>query len=364
MEQVARMNLPIVGRVQHGEKQIVDNKTKVKELGYFIAKIRNDNMNFLLNKFNEKYQKQTSLMIRFFDENPLSIRKIRYNQSGAVCYCMQGSEDGKQKISNKWQDIKCSENCKYRSIQNGCQKPACNREGTLKFLLPEISKDRIWIMKITGQESITRLEEYINFQKYLGNTMKGDYTLFLTQKEQISAEGKKYNNYVLDILKTEDFDLNNLSENKLIEDRALPLEENKEETNIPKLTSKRSKKNKLVSEEDKKTSQVEKVQEIEKQNQATDNSIKNENTNKTHYYLYETRYQNFKKRGVDTKYLIAKVVDIEDNTMEIIINPEYMAEIETCDIGTELAVEIEKFDEYIIAKKVEILRKVPKKIVA
>ena len=56
MEQVARMNLPIVGRVQHGEKQIVDNKTKVKELGYFIAKIRNDNMNFLLNKFNEKYQ--------------------------------------------------------------------------------------------------------------------------------------------------------------------------------------------------------------------------------------------------------------------------------------------------------------------
>lgn len=50
--------------------------------------------------------------------------------------------------------------------------------------------------------------------------------------------------------------------------------------------------------------------------------------------------------------------------MEIIINPEYMAEIETCDIGTELAVEIEKFDEYIIAKKVEILRKVPKKIVA
>ena len=54
MEQVARMNLPIVGRVQHGEKQIVDNKTKVKELGYFIAKIRNDNMNFLLNKFNGK----------------------------------------------------------------------------------------------------------------------------------------------------------------------------------------------------------------------------------------------------------------------------------------------------------------------
>ena len=31
-------------------------------------------------KNNEKYQKQTSLKIRFFDENPLSIRKIRYNQ--------------------------------------------------------------------------------------------------------------------------------------------------------------------------------------------------------------------------------------------------------------------------------------------
>ena len=65
MEQVTRMNLPIVGRVQHGEKQIVDNKTKVKELGYFIAKIRNDNMNFLLNRFNllliNVYSKHKSL---------------------------------------------------------------------------------------------------------------------------------------------------------------------------------------------------------------------------------------------------------------------------------------------------------------
>lgn len=51
MEQVRKMNLPIVGRVQHGEQQILNQKRRVVELGYFIAKIKNDNMQFLLNRF-------------------------------------------------------------------------------------------------------------------------------------------------------------------------------------------------------------------------------------------------------------------------------------------------------------------------
>lgn len=80
MEQVRKMNLPIVGRVQHGEQQILNQKRRVVELGYFIAKIKNDNMQFLLNRFNETYNKETKINIRFFDEEPLSVRRIRYNQ--------------------------------------------------------------------------------------------------------------------------------------------------------------------------------------------------------------------------------------------------------------------------------------------
>ena len=80
MEQVTKTNLPIVGRIQHGMQQIVNQRKRVTELGYFIATTKNNNMNFMLNRFNEKYPKQTSLNIQFFDEEPLSIRKARYNQ--------------------------------------------------------------------------------------------------------------------------------------------------------------------------------------------------------------------------------------------------------------------------------------------
>ena len=57
MEQVTKTNLPIVGRIQHGMQQIVNQRKRVTELGYFIAKTKNNNMNFLLNRFNEKYPK-------------------------------------------------------------------------------------------------------------------------------------------------------------------------------------------------------------------------------------------------------------------------------------------------------------------
>ena len=40
MEQVTRTNLPIVGRIQHGEQQVVNQRKRVTELGYFIAKTK------------------------------------------------------------------------------------------------------------------------------------------------------------------------------------------------------------------------------------------------------------------------------------------------------------------------------------
>lgn len=100
MEQLRNMNLPIVGRIQHGEQQISNQRKKIVELGYFIAKIKNDNMQFLLNRFNEKYKQEKKLNIRFFDDEPLSVRHIRYNQGGAVCYCKENEVQGKQKVSN------------------------------------------------------------------------------------------------------------------------------------------------------------------------------------------------------------------------------------------------------------------------
>lgn len=327
MEQVTRTNLPIVGRIQHGEQQFINQRKRVTELGYFVAKTKNSNMNFLLNRFDEKYPKQTFLNVTFFNEDPLTIRRIRYNQGGAVCYCMSGTTKGKQKVSNKWQDIECSSNCKYCIKQEGASKPACNYEGTLKFMLPEISQDRIWIMKITGQQSISNLEEYIEFQKYLGNSLKGTYTIFLNQIEQTNFEGKKFNNFVIDIVKAEDFNSNNNSNSQIDSKNPIISTQNSDDT-IP--------------------SQV----PYEK------------NMQKEHCFLYDTEYKKFKKSGKDTEYLIAKVTDANDKTTDVVVKPEFREKMEKCDIGTELIIELEKFGENIISKHIEFINPIPKKVAA
>ena len=38
------INLPIVGKIQHGEQQKVNNRTKVVELKHFIAKVRDEEL--------------------------------------------------------------------------------------------------------------------------------------------------------------------------------------------------------------------------------------------------------------------------------------------------------------------------------
>lgn len=384
MEQVTRTNLPIVGRIQHGEQQFINQRKRVTELGYFIAKTKNSNMNFLLNRFDEKYPKQTFLNVTFFNEDPLTIRRIRYNQGGAVCYCMSETTKGKQKVSNKWQDIECSSNCKYCIKQEGAGKPACNYEGTLKFMLPEISQDRIWIMKITGQQSISNLEEYIGFQKYLGNSLKGTYTIFLNQIEQTNAEGKKFNNFVIDIVKTEDFNSNNnsISQNDTKNSIISTKNTNNVENTIPSQsqtqteTEKNTKKGNKTSRQTKKSTktndtnvvssmETEKVDSNLEQPQITNEQNQNvPQTYKEHCFLYDTEYKNFKKAGKDTEYLIAKVTDENDKTTDVVVKPEFREKMEKCDIGTELILELQKFGENIISKNIDFVRPILKKVAA
>ena len=320
MEQLSETNLPIVGRIQHGLQEIVNNKKRVKELGYFIAKTKNDNLTYLSNKFEEKYSKQNYLNIQFFNDSPLTIRRIRYNQSGAVCYCLKDSLKGKQKVANKWQEISCSKDCEYRLAQKGTSKPACNLEGTLKFLLPEISKDRIWIMKITSQQSIFNLSRYINFQKYLGNSIAGNYTLFLSLTEQTNHEGKKFKNYILDIVKSNDFKSKNTVNDNVITSNT--------STNTP--------------------------------DNASSINSKEEESNLKHYLLYETYSKDFIKDGVKTNYLIAKVVDINNKVFDIVIPPELRQDFEQCDTGTEIIMDLKLHGKNFIPQNITFEQKILK----
>lgn len=190
MEQTRLVNLPVVGRIQHGER----SDKKITELGYFIAKIDDSYMKSYLEKFNEQYKGKQSIDIVIFNDEPLTMKYARYNQSGEVCSCMVNSNIASLKIKNGWKQIQCDTyNCSYRQ-KNEQGKCACNRIGWLKFIIPSVCKDRIFLMKITGQKSLNRLDDYFYLQKSQGNPIKGQYTIFLKQESQLNSLGQTFNN--------------------------------------------------------------------------------------------------------------------------------------------------------------------------
>ena len=195
----------LYGRVQHGEQVEGNNGNKrVQEYGYFIMKIKDQNMQPYLQKFDQIYKGKQNIDVEFLDENPLSIKYVRHNQGGKVCYCMADSNVARLKVKDGWKKIECNGNCQYRQKdENG--KSACNRLGCLKFFIPSICKDRIFYMLITSQTTINRLDEYFSLQKSRGNKIEGLYNLFLKQEKQSNSFGKTFNNYLVDILKKEDF---------------------------------------------------------------------------------------------------------------------------------------------------------------
>lgn len=387
MEQVRSMNLPIVGRIQHGEQKISNERKKVVELGYFIAKIKNDNMQFLLNRFNEKYKQEKKLTIRFFDEEPFSVRRIRYNQAGAVCYCLSGQEQGKHKESNVWKPVNCSENCKYRLSADGISKPMCNEEGTLKFLLPEISSDRIWLMKITGRKSIERIRTYISLQKQIGNSLIGDYTIFLAQEPQTTKLGKTFNNYYLDMVRVE----NSISNSKI------PSSQNEfstiQEQTVEKISSNNIEndnsivnsnnenqlENKVTKKETSKTTKKtsQKVQKTKAKNEKQDASVEVEtsNTNKTpinsvepnmdnYYILVDTSKKTLMKDGKPTEYTVGNFVDINDKPIDILIPPQFADELLKCDIGTSVTLDIAIAGNNTFTKNINYIQKIAKNVAA
>ena len=137
-----------------------------------------------LQKFDQMYKGKTSIEIEFITEEPFSAKYSRSNQSGQVCYCMFGTDEANQKTKDGWQKIKClGINCQYRQKKQ-VGPPDCKKIGWLKFLIPKIATDRIWLMKITSQQAVDALNQYFSLQKEQGNTVKGKYILFLKQVEK------------------------------------------------------------------------------------------------------------------------------------------------------------------------------------
>lgn len=365
MEQIKRGNLPLVGRIQHGEQLNEGKGTRVKELGYFITKINNEYMKYLENRFNEKYPQEKKLKIRFFDENPLSIRDIRYNQGGTACYCMEGQENAKRKISGKWENVVCSEECEYKKFEKGKSKPLCNREGRLFFMIPDVTTDRIWYMKITGQTSIDNIRDYINFQKMQGKSIIGDYYLVLNQITQTNYEGKSFKNYVLEIYKEElDSKINPPIETKVIqklENKKTEVKENKDEAkeikkekNPPKEPKKDTKKSVENKKED-----TTKVLKEEKELATQDNNKSLENMD-NFYALIGTSKKVIQKDNKPKEYVVGNFVDSEDKQVHVFIKDEDAEELSNCDLGTLVELDLATAGDKTFAKSIKYINKCKK----
>lgn len=390
MEQTRNTNLPVIGMVQHGIQIQNPNGTKrAKELGHFIAKIQDNYMQKFLQKFDELYTGKKYLEIEFVNDNPLTKKFVRYNQGGEVCHCLEGNSTGSQKTKDGWKPIECNtEQCQYRQ-KNENGKTACNRIAWLKFFIPSISKDRIWLMKITGQTSINRIDAYINIQKAQGNSLDNRYILFLKQEEQTSkSTGQTFNNYVLDILKKEDFLLEqttpktsentqelstkneqNVNNNVVNQELAvttnnntptvIPVENIKpKETTTKKstATTKKQTKSKTKKEEEKAPKEM---KTEESKTESSDDKLKN------CYALLNTFPETLvDNQGNKKEYLVGEFADMKDKISNIVIRPEDSAELAECDLGTFVRLDVSERKGRKFAMKLEYIEKTLKKVAA
>lgn len=255
--------------------------------------------------------------------------------------------NGKQKVSGRWQEVKCDSNCQYRVLDEKTNKPACAQEGILKFMLPKVSSDRIWIMRIKSYYSIQALKNYIEFQKQIGNSLKGDFVLYLTEKTQTSkATGKSFKNQILNIAKKEDFNI----KEKTVNSNINSIEEKKEEP--PKKEVKKSKTSKKETTAEKKTKTTSKAKttssKAKKQvkSEKEEKSTKSEETSKTEdskeYMLIDTSKQNIVKKGKKTKYLIGTFGDIDENVIDVIIPPSEAEKLSMHALGTVVKLDLNK----------------------
>ncbi len=379
MEKTRLVNLPIIGMIQHGKIEKTPKGTKrVIELNHFVAKVTDEHMIYFLKKFNEIYENKSSIDIEIFDENPLTTKYTRYNQSGIACSCPTASNKAYQKTKNGWQEIECSGDCIHRQ-RNEQGKCNCNRIGWFKFFMPKICTDRIWLMKITGQTSINRLQDYFILQQMQGKSIKGHYNLFLKQEEVSDFTGKTYNHYILDIVKKSDntfFNVSSINElnselstekDKAVDNNTQNVDisenqnkENKTKTNTTKKTEKTS-----IETTNKCEKTTSKKTDVANKNIEEKTKVQQEDTTDNCYVLMRTYKQDIiQKNGEKKSYVMGEFYDMEDKQINVAIKPEDAEELQKCDMGTVTKMELQAIGNVHFALKLEYVQKLTKNIAA
>ncbi len=241
-----------------------------------------------------------------------------------------------KKHKSGWKRIKClGSNCQYRQKKQ-VGSPDCKKVGWLKFLIPKIANDRLWLMKITSQQAVDTLYKYFSLQKEQGQSVKGSYILFLKQVEN-SKDGKTFNNYIIDIIKKEDFISNTTNpqneENSIKQSTVnKQIVNNNVENNTKKIseTPKKEPKKRVAK------NSVQKITKIE--------VSENPNINRC-YYFTNHHTEKFMKGGKPKEYFIGEFYDMTDNPANFIVKPDLIDQILECGIGSVLETEIQEFND-------------------
>lgn len=322
---------------------------RAKELGHFIAKARDNYMQSYLQKFDMLYKGKKEIDIEFIDEHPLSIKLSRFNQSGEVCYCPDESNQANQKTSEGWKKTECKgSECPYRQAKENGQ-PDCKKIGWLKFLIPTISRDRIWLMRITNQTTLTILDNYFALQQSQGNSIKGLYILFLKKEKK-----SKFSHYVIDILRKSDLESTN---------QIPPKSDKEQEKNtLPEIdTTQKIKNNKnehqtvVANDSTTHQRQVNKMPKV---------IIEKDPDIDKCYYFVGHHTEEFLKDGKPKEYFIGDFNDMTDKPISFVIRPEFKDIILHCGLGSIFEFEIQNFKDKKIVTNLKFVKNDEKKIAA
>ena len=249
-------------------------------------------------------------------------------------------------------------------------------------------------MKITGQTSINKLDDYIKLQKAQGKSIKGHYTLFLKQIEQANSLGKTFNNYVLDILKKEDFNsskpIPQITQNQkeLSTENTQNVNSQVKKQELMQTTTKKSTTSNNINQEQisvhekeqddktivkkpaetatKKTTKRKSKKEDSKAQEKTAEIPENTENNNFDdcYALLRTFTKNIMNKGQSKEYVMGEFADMKDQVSEIAIKPEYVDELLECDLGTVVRLDIQDVGNIKFAVKLEFIEKRQKQIAA
>ena len=350
-------NFPIAGCLKHG----IQENNRPRELGYFIAKIQENAMQHLQQKFNQLYNEQKEVIIYFFSEDAYTIKKVKRNQSGTSCYCLNNSTKAKEKVNKKWIEKECLKECEFRQSKNN-QKPMCQDEITLRFLIPNISKDRVWIFQSRSYHTINNIKSYIELQKLLGNSIQGYYKLFLSQKVS-EKDGNKFTNYVVDIVKIEESDLkpqtNNVETPVSNTITSIPQEKTKETKTQAKTNT--TEKTKTKPKNNTKTQTT--IQSKQKNTKQEDTIVPTEENINKYYILLDTGTVELTKKGQKVKYTTGKFVNNDNRELEILFTPNFADEIAQCNLGSQFLLDTQKIGGRIYATTCQTIQKQLKEVV-